>query len=175
MAPDVEVTRMDGKSDKLSSLYRDKPLVLVFFRGGWCPVCTRHAEGLIKVYPEIQKLGAEMIAISPDNPANSKGNHERSRSPFDFYSDAQVVMSSAFGLAFRVDDQTVVKYKEFGIDLEKASGFQHHALPIPAIYIVDREGHVVFAHSDPDYRERVDPQKILVILEELAVDAQDDT
>ncbi|XZE18610.1 redoxin domain-containing protein [Pirellulaceae bacterium SH449] len=175
VVPDVEITGMDGRSVKLSSLYRDKPLVLVFFRGGWCPICTRHTQELIKIYPEIQKHGAEMIGISPDNPANSKSNHEKNSVPFAFYSDAQVVTSSAFGLTFRVDDQTVVKYKGFGIDLEKASGFQHHALPIPAIFIVDQQGRVVFAHSNPDYRERLDPRKILVALEELPGDTQDDS
>jgi hypothetical protein len=77
------------------------------------------------------------------------------------------VASSAFGLTFRVDDQTVVKYKGFGIDLEKASGAQHHALPIPAIYVVNQEGRIVFAHSNPDYRERLDPNKLLVALQKL--------
>jgi peroxiredoxin len=164
---DVELTGLDGKAVKLSTLYRDKPLVLVFFRGGWCPICTRHTQQLIKVYPEIQKLGAEMIGVSPDNLANSESNHNKSSVPFPFYSDAQVLASSAFGLAFRVDAQTLSKYKGFGIDLEKASGFQHHALPIPAIYIVNQTGGVVFAHSNPDYRERLDPQKLLDALQKL--------
>jgi peroxiredoxin len=168
--PDVELTGLDGKTVKLSSLYLDKPLVLVFFRGGWCPICTRHTQELIKAYPKIQKRGAEMIGISPDNPANSQSNHNKNNVPFPFYSDAQVVASSAFGLTFRVDDQTFMKYKGFGIDLEKASGFQHHALPIPAVFIVNQEGRVVFAHSNPDYRERLDPQKLLVALDKLPDD-----
>ena len=165
--PDVELTGLDGKAVKLSSLYRNKPLVLVFFRGGWCPICTRHTQELVKVYPEIQKLRAEMIGISPDSLANSETNHNKNSVPFPFYSDAQVVASSAFGLTFRVDDPTIVKYKGFGIDLEQASGYQHHALPIPAIYVVNQQGRIVFAHSDPNYRERLEPQKLLAAMQTL--------
>lgn len=165
-APDVELTGLDRKTVKLSTLYRNKPVVLVFFRGGWCPICTRHTQELIKVYPEIQKLGAEMIGVSPDNLENSESNHTKNNVPFPFYSDSQVLASSAFGLTFQVDDQTLVKYKGFGIDLEKASGYQHHALPIPAIYVVNQQGRIVFSHSDPDYRERLDPQKLLVALQQ---------
>lgn len=167
--PDVEVTGLDGKAIKLSSLYRDKPLVLVFFRGSWCPICTRHTQELIKVYPDIQKLGAEMIGVSPDNLANSEINQNNNSVPFPFFSDAQVVASSSFGLTFRVDDPTIAKYKGFGIDLEKASGYQHHALPIPAIYIVNQQGSIVFAHSDPNYRARLEPQKLLIALQGLPV------
>lgn len=116
-----------------------------------------------------------MIGISPDSPANSASNRERNNVPFPFYSDAKVVASSAFGLTFRVDDQTVVKYKGFGIDLEKASGFQHHALPIPAIYIVNQAGRVVFAHRNPDYRERLDPAKLPVALDKRRVVPSDDS
>jgi peroxiredoxin len=173
--PDVEITGTDGKAVRLSSLYRDKPVVVAFFRGGWCPICTRHTQELIKVYPKVQEFGAELIGVSPDTVANSKSNHEKNGVPFSFYSDAQVETSSAFGLAFRVDDQTLTKYKGFGIDLESASGQQHHALPIPAVYVINQEGKIVFAHSDPDYRQRLEPRKILAALEGLTSSSQEST
>lgn len=171
--PDVEITGIDGKVVKMSSLYQSKPLVVVFFRGGWCPICIRHTQELIKVYPKVQEFGAELIGVSPDAVANSKSNHEKNASPFPFYSDAQVAASQAFGLAFRVDDQTFKKYKGFGIDLESASGHQHHALPIPAVYVINQEGKIVFAHSDPDYRQRLEPNKILSVLENLTSSSQE--
>ncbi|XZE20728.1 redoxin domain-containing protein [Pirellulaceae bacterium SH449] len=173
--PDVELTGMDGKAVKLSSLYSSKPLVVVFFRGGWCPICTRHTQELIKVYPKVQEIGAELIGVSPDSVENSKSNHEKNSVPFPLYSDAQVVASRAFGLAFRVDDQTFTKYKGFGIDLESASGYQHHALPIPAVYVINQEGKIVFAHSDPDYRQRLESRKILAALEGLTSSSQEPT
>jgi peroxiredoxin len=140
---------------------------LVFFRGGWCPICTRHTQQLIKIYPEVKEMGAELVGISPDDTEHSKDNIAKSSIPFPIFSDADVAAAKAFGLAFRVDDATVLLYKGFGIDLEKASGFDHHALPIPAVYIVDQSGEIAFAHSNPDYHERLDTDRILSELKKL--------
>lgn len=160
-APEVSVTDIDGETVPLKSLYRDKPLVLVFFRGGWCPICTRHTGELIKVYPQIKSLGAELVGISPDSTASSKKNATENEIPFPIFSDADVEAACAFGLAFQVDPATRERYKGFGIDLEKASGRSHHALPVPAIYIVNPAGEIVFAHSDADYRRRLDATAII--------------
>ena len=75
-----------------------------------------------------------------------------------------MVATKTFGLAFTVDDATITKYKGFGIDLKKASGHDHHALPVPAVYIVDKSGKITFAHSNPDYKKRLDIETILAEL-----------
>jgi peroxiredoxin len=159
--PDVKLTDLDGKSVALSALYRQKPLVLVFFRGGWCPVCTKHTGQLSKIYPQLQAAGYEMIGISPDSVDNSKANVEKAKIPFAIYSDSQLDATRGFGLAFKVDEGTVSKYKGFGIDLEKASGQTHHGLPIPAVYVVNQKGLITFAHSNADYRQRLDVNDLL--------------
>lgn len=159
--PDVKVMGLDGKDVSLASLHQEKPLVIVFFRGGWCPICTKHTQQLIKVYPELKEKGFEMIGVSPDSVESTKANVDKSSIPFSLYSDSELNATSGFGLAFKVDDATVTKYKGFGIDLEKASGQTHHALPIPAIYVVNKEGVVTFAHSNPDYRQRLDAKDLL--------------
>ncbi|WP_168566092.1 peroxiredoxin-like family protein [Crateriforma spongiae] len=159
--PEVEVTSIKGEDVSLRDIADGKPTVLVFFRGGWCPICSRHTAELIKVHPKIQEAGAQIVAISPDNESSSKDNIAKNSIPFPVFSDADVSAAKAFGLAFQVDDGTLEKYKGYGIDLEKASGFDHHALPIPAVYITDANGKIVYAHSDPNYRERLDPKKIL--------------
>ena len=163
-APDVSLQNSQGETVKLSSVYSKKPIVLVFFRGGWCPICTKHTQQLIKAYPEIKELGAELIAVSPDSIESSKNNIEKNSIPFPIFSDSQIAATKAFGLAFEVDSKTLEKYKGFGIDLEKASGAKHHALPVPAVYIIDKSGRIAYAHSDPDYRNRLDAK---VIIEEL--------
>ncbi|MCA9061742.1 MAG: AhpC/TSA family protein [Planctomycetaceae bacterium] len=165
--PELTLTSTSSEGVSLSSLHKDKPVVLVFFRGGWCPICSRHTAELIKAYPEIQKLGAELVAISPDSAESSKANIEKNSIPFAVYSDSKVQAAGAFGLAFKVDDATVTKYKGFGIDLEKASGQPHHALPIPAVYIVDKSGKITFAHSNPDYRQRLETKTIIAELQKL--------
>ena len=162
--PDVSVLDAAGKPVKLSSYHADGPLVIVFYRGSWCPLCTRHFQELLKVQPEIARLGAKLVAISPDTVDNSQANASKLKIPFPLLSDSNVTAARAFGLAFTVDDVTVTKYKGFGIDLPKASGQDHHTLPVPAVYIVDKSGKVSFAHSNPDYTKRLDVQTILTEL-----------
>lgn len=165
--PEVTLKNAEGKDVKLTSLHRNGPVVLVFFRGGWCPICSRHTGELIKAHPQIIEMGAELVGISPDNSESSKDNVTKNSIPFPILSDADVAAAKAFGLAFRVDDETLKKYQGFGIDLEKASGQRHHALPVPAVFIVDRTGKISFAHSDPDYRRRLDTKRIMSELKKL--------
>jgi len=160
-APEAKLKDLNGSDVSLESLYKQKPLVIVFFRGGWCPICTRHTQQLIRVYPQLKEAGFEMVGISPDSVVGSNANVKKSSIPFPIYSDSSVQVARQFGLAFTVDNETVEKYKGFGIDLEKASGQSHHALPIPAIYIVNQEGVITFAHSNPDYRQRLDAKKLV--------------
>ena len=162
--PDVSVKDAAGESVKLSGYHADGPLVIVFYRGSWCPFCTKHFQELIKAQPEITKLGAKIVAISPDSVENTKGNTDKLKIPFPLLSDSELVATKACGLAFTVDAATITKYKGFGIDLEKASGHDHHALPVPAVFIVNKSGKVTFAHSDPDYKKRLDVETILTEL-----------
>ncbi len=159
--PEVTLKGLDGKDVSLASLHQEKPLVIVFFRGGWCPFCTKHTQQLIKVYPELKEKGFEMIGVSPDSVESTKANVDKNSIAFPLYSDSKLNATTSFGLAFKVDDATVTKYKGFGIDLEKASGQTHHALPIPAIYVISQDGVVTFAHSNPDYRQRLDAGELL--------------
>jgi peroxiredoxin len=159
--PEANLTGLDGEKVALASLHRDQPLVIVFFRGGWCPICTKHTQELIGVYPEIKAKGFEIIGVSPDSVERSKSNSAKNVLPFPIYSDSSLDAIGKFGLAFKVDDATVTKYKGFGIDLEQASGQDHHALPIPAIYVVGTDGVITFAHSNPDYRQRLDAKELV--------------
>lgn len=159
--PEVSVKDAAGKSVTLRSYHADGPAVIVFFRGSWCPICTKHFQDLIKAHPEMAKSGAKVVAISPDTVENTRGNTEKLKIPFPLVSDSDLAATKAFGLAFQVDEATITKYKGFGIDLEKASGRDHHALPVPAVYIVNKAGIITFAHSNPDYTKRLDVETIL--------------
>jgi len=159
--PDAVVRDAKGNETTLKKLTEGKPTVLVFFRGGWCPICTRHTGQLIQAYPQIKAKGAQLVAVSPDSPKSTEENQTKNSIPFPVYSDSDLTAAKAFGLAFQVDGATVEKYKGFGIDLVAASGETHHSLPIPAVYIVDANGQVIYAHGDPNYRERLDPAVIL--------------
>lgn len=166
LVPDVSVSNAAGKPEKLSKYHADGPAVIVFFRGSWCPICTKHFQDLIKAQPAIAKSGAQIVAISPDTVENTRANTEKLKIPFPLLSDSDLAATKAFGLAFQVDDVTITKYKGFGIDLEKASGREHHALPVPAVYIVNKAGKITFAHSNPDYTKRLDVETILAELKQ---------
>ncbi len=159
--PDVTLKDVEGKDVKLSDLHTNGPLVVVFFRGSWCPFCTRHTQELIKAQSAIEELGATLVAVSPDNVENSQGNVDKNAIPFAILSDADVAAAKAFGLAFKVDDATITKYQGFGIDLNKASGNAHHVLPVPAVFIANQSGKLTFVHTDPDYRKRLAVNAIL--------------
>ena len=165
--PKLNVLNPKGEEVDLASLHEKQPVVLVFFRGGWCPICSRHTQQLMNAYPDIKELGADLVGISPDSPASSQANVDKDTIPFPILSDADVAAAKAFGLAFTVDDPTIERYKGYGIDLEKASGRDHHALPIPAVFVINTDGKIVFAHSDADYRNRLDVKTIIKELEKL--------
>jgi peroxiredoxin len=167
-APSVTLRRPDGEPAELAGLYREKPTVLVFYRGGWCPYCTAHLAQLAAAEPELLKLGYQVVAVSPDRPeelAKTLGKHKLS---YTLLSDSDAAFALAFGLAFRVDDPTIEKYRGFGIDLEKASGMDHHLLPVPAVYIVDTAGVIRFAHWEADYKQRLAPEALRKRAEALA-------
>jgi peroxiredoxin len=159
--PEIDLKTAEGEKVSLASFHKDGPLVVVFYRGSWCPFCTRHTQEIIKQYPEIRELGAELVAISPDSPAKVKESVQETKVPFPVLSDADVSAARAFGLAFKVDDATLKRYTGFGIDLEKASGHDHHALPVPAVFIADKEGKIRFRHHDANYRERLPATRIV--------------
>jgi peroxiredoxin len=137
------------------------PVLLVFYRGGWCPYCNRHLGELKKVEPELKALGYTLLFVSPDRPAALYASLKEPDVTYTLLSDASMNAARALGIAFRVDDPTLEKYRSFGIDLEAASGERHHELPVPAVFIVGRDGRIAFVHANPDYTTRISPDDVL--------------
>lgn len=160
-APDAALRRPDDSPITARSLYAAKPSVLIFYRGGWCPYCSAHLARLAEVEPELVKLGYQVLAVSPDRPEALRESVDKGGLKYQLLSDSDTVLAGAFGLTFRVDEPTRQRYKGFGIDLEKASGRDHHLLPVPAVYLVDTDGVVRFAHWNPDYKNRLQPEALL--------------
>ncbi len=160
-APVAILRRPDGKAADLAALYARQPTVLIFYRGGWCPYCNTHLAQISAAEPELLKMGYQILAISPDRPEELSKTLDKQHLTYYLLSDSDVVIAQAFGLVFRVDDPTLEKYRGFGIDLEKASGRDHHLLPVPAVYIVDTTGTIRFAHWNPDYKTRLASEDLL--------------
>lgn len=160
--PDTILRTESGESVRLRDLVGKRPSVLIFYRGGWCPYCTRHLTALARIEKDVLGAGHQILAISIDRPEKLAETPDRKGLGYTLLSDSSAQTAGAFGIAFRVPDELVAKYKgEHGIDLEAASGQTHHLLPHPAVYVVGADGVIRFAHVNEDYKVRLDPGKIL--------------
>lgn len=166
--PEVEVLDAESQTVALREITRAKPTALVFYRGGWCPFCTRHLMALAEAKDDLTSAGFQIIAISPDQPAKIKSTPNRDKLDYTLISDSTMEAAKAFGIAFKVPDDLVERYKtQHGIDLEAASGQTHHLLPHPSVYLIDQKGNIRFAHVDPDYKKRLAPEAILKAAREI--------
>ncbi|MGN8224773.1 peroxiredoxin-like family protein [Gracilimonas sp. BCB1] len=154
--PDVSVKNIDGETVNLRDKVYEQPSILVFYRGGWCPYCSRHLADLKKIEEDLYEIGYQILAISPDRPEKLKATLNENELGYTLLSDSPMKATKAFGLAFKVDNETVERYKSLGIDLEGDSGYDHHLLPAPAVYIVNTDGIVRFNYVNPNYKERID-------------------
>lgn len=159
--PVLTLQTADGKAVDLRKAIAKKPTVLIFYRGGWCPFCNIHLGQLQEAHPGLIDMGYQVLAISPDRPAKLGESVEKGDLVYTLLSDSSMAAAKAFGIAFRVDDGTLEKYKGYGIDLEETSGESHHLLPVPAVFIVGKDGVVRFAYANADYKIRLQPEALL--------------
>lgn len=159
--PDVTLRNVNGKDVNLRALVGEKPTILVFYRGGWCPYCNVQLSALGQKEAELKQLGYQIVAVSPDRPDELKKSVEKNKIGYRLLSDSGAEAIRAFGLAFRVDDATVEKYRGYGIDLEKSSGAAHHLLPVPAVYVLNQKGVAQFSYVNPDYKMRLHPAVLM--------------
>jgi peroxiredoxin len=161
-APDADLRDVEGKEVTLQAILAGKPTVLIFYRGSWCPYCNAHLSDLVTVEEELRSLGYQIVAISPDRPEELNQVASADHLNYRLFSDPQAEAMKKFGVAYRVDDTTVTNYKQkYNVDLERSSGQTHHILPIPAVFIIDRIGKIVFVHANPDYKVRMKGAEVL--------------
>lgn len=159
--PDVSVKTIEGENLQLRSIIAEKPTVLIFYRGGWCPYCSRHMAELQQIEEQIVEMGYQILAVSVDKPEVLKETLSDIELSYTLLSDSPADVMKAFGIAYRVDDKTVARYKSIGIDFEKNTGYDHHILPAPAVFILDQEGTVKFKYVNPDYKQRINGDVLL--------------
>lgn len=161
-APSFTARNADGSDFVFDPAALERPAMLIFYRGGWCPYCNRHLAELRHVVPELEQRGMDVYFLSADSPANLASALHGDAEGLDYtlLSDARLGAAEAFGLAFRVSDDYYRQAKEYGLDLEEASGETHHALPIPAAYLIDSEGTIRFGHTNTDYTVRLSADEL---------------
>lgn len=154
--PDVSVKNTDGENLNIRDIVKKQPTIFVFYRGGWCPYCNSHLADLKKIEDDLAKEGYKVFAISADRPELLKKTADKNELTYTLLSDAPMQAAKAFGIAFKLDDETVERYKSYDIDIEKDSGYDHHLLPAPAVFLVDQKGVIKFSYVNPNYKERID-------------------
>jgi peroxiredoxin len=159
--PPLTLRTMGGEPFDLNEAIATRPTVLVFYRGGWCPFCNTHLGALKEAEPTIRQAGWQMLAIAPDRPEKLVETEQKHQMSYTLLSDSEMTAAKAFGIAFKVDDATLEKYKGYGIDLQAASGQNHSWLPVPAVFLVNTEGIITFEYVNPDYKVRLDPDVLI--------------
>lgn len=159
--PELTLRNSEGDPVDLNAVISNKPTVLLFYRGGWCPVCNMQLSGIKTIESELVRLGYQFIGISADRPEKIRSTIKKHDQKYLLLSDNKMTGAKAFGIAFKVDEKTLNKYKEYGIDLEDASGETHHILPVPAVFVIGTDGIIKFEYINPDYRVRLDPEVLL--------------
>jgi peroxiredoxin len=164
-APDFILPDAHGLPVRFRSLFARGPVVVVFYRGGWGPYCNLHLRGFQRALPQIQGLGAQLVAVSPQLPDNSLSTQERNELAFPVLSDVGNKVARQFGIVFELSDQLLELYRQFGHALEVANGEGGKSeLPVPATFLADHKGIIRLAHVEVDYTRRMDPDDVIKTL-----------
>lgn len=163
-APSFALKDPDGNIVTSAELLAKGPLVVSFYRGVWCPYCNMELQALQAALPEFEKLGASLIAISPQTAPNSRRSTRDNKLTFPILSDEKGRIGEAFGLKFKLPDYLVDLYKSFKNDLPSFNDDPAWTLPMPARYVIGQDGTILYAEVNPDYTQRPDPEELLPAL-----------
>jgi len=160
-APDVVLRTLEGKSKALAVALAGKPTIVVFYRGSWCPFCNLQLSQLNGIQDQLSALGYQLLAITPDGAADITKTMDKHALKYTIYSDPAFEAIKAFGVGYRLPEDTVQQYHANGVDLPHAPGQSGAALPVPSVFIFDANGVVQFSYVNPDYRIRLSSDLLL--------------
>jgi peroxiredoxin len=166
-APDFVLNNALGKAVNLKDELQQGPVVLVFYRGAWCPFCNMHLHVLQQSLPEFKQYGAQLITITPQTPDKSIEQFKQKGYPFEVLSDLDNKVMKDYRLYFELPDDLVAVYKKHGLDIEAFNGEDRNVLPVPGSFVIDTGGVVRAMHADTDYKQRMEPSAIIEALKEI--------
>lgn len=167
-AAEFTLPNATGKPVSLETLRQNGPVVISFYRGGWCPYCNLEFKALNDILGEIKALGASLVAVSPQLPDETLSTAEKSRLEFEVLSDVGSKVSDQYGLTFSLDAELRPIYKNWGADVAVINGDPDCKLPLPATYVIARDGRIADCFVEEDYTQRMEPADILNALRNLA-------
>jgi peroxiredoxin len=171
-APAIVLRNAKGEIIDIGALRKKGSVIITFYRGGWCPYCNLELKAFQDILPEIKAAGASLVAISPEKPDGTLSTVEKNALAFEVLSDVGQKVGRAFGLVYQFTDELRSAYHGFGLDIPAYNGAPGEwALPVSATYVIDRDGTIIYAYTEVDYRDRADPRDVLDLLTRKAVAA----
>lgn len=167
VAPDFTVTVNDGSTFHMKDALAEGPLVLVFYRGGWCPYCQVQLRELQTNVEEFHKRGAKLVALSVDKVESAQETMTKENLGFPLLTNPDADVLASYHLTLKLDDATLEKYETYGIDVEKASGKTHHTIAVPAVFVIDESGVIRWSYVNENYKVRASISDILGALDKL--------
>ena len=168
IAPDFILPDADGRTVRLYTELKKGPVVLVFYRGGWCVYCKIHLRGFQKALAEFKAAGAQVVVISPQLPDQSLTTREKDKLAFPVLSDVGLNTTRAFGVAFGLQKRLLDVYADFGHPLETFNGVEgSKELPMPATFLIRADRIIAYAHVEADYTRRSEPLEVLNLVRQL--------
>ncbi len=167
-APDFTLPDAHGKPVRLYDMLAEGPVVLTFYRGAWCPFCNLELHSLHGARAHFERLGASVVAVTPQTPDKSLEQVEKDGYPFPVLSDLDDRVTTAYGLRFEVPAELSDVYvRNFQLDLADYNGAGRYVLPVPGTFVIDRHGTIRAAFADTDYKQRMEPAAIVEALERI--------
>lgn len=160
-APDFKATDQNGNVLSLKDMRKSGPVVLMFYRGNWCPFCSRQLKAYQDSLEFITAKGARLVAITPEGAEGVGSTIEKTGASFSIISDGDMAISKSYGVSFKPEDELVQRYKRNGVDLAQVNGQKQPSLPVPAVYIINSEGDIIYRYFDENYRNRPSVAELL--------------
>ena len=162
-APDFRAKDQNGNEIELKELRKKGPVVIIFYRGYWCPYCSHELQKLQDSLQLIKEKGAQVVAITPEKHDGIVKTIEKTKADFPIVSDDDMKIMKSYDVAYQVDDKTIARYKMANIDLVDNNGQKSGSvyLPVPAVYIVGKDGEIKYRFFDPDYKNQAPVRDIL--------------
>ena len=160
-APDFKAKDQFGNEIRLKDLLKKGKVVLVFYRGQWCPYCNKELSRLQDSLQFIRDKGAEVVAVSPEKPENVAVTVEKTKAEYPILYDEGLKIMKAYDVEFEMEENTVTRYRNAGLDIEKNNGANGRYLPVPAVFIIDKESTVTYRFFEPDYKKRPSVKELL--------------
>lgn len=160
-APDFNSVNQNNKPIQLKKLIESGPVVLIFYRGEWCPYCNKQLKALEDSMSFITSKGASIIAVTPESHSNIKKTIEKTNVTYSIIQDNNSNIMNAYKVAFELDEKTRNKYKGYGVVLMERNESNGNNLPVPAVYIISQEGKITYRYFDVNFRNRASVAEIV--------------